>query len=281
MESSKKRTNEVWFTEESTDNLRLSLRLEREVFRKDSRYQSILVADTAEYGRMMVLDGAIQVTEKDEFFYHEMLVQVPMCSHPDPKKVLVVGGGDGGSLREVLRHKSVEKAALVDIDEEVLNASREYLPFLSCSMDDRRAEVLSMDAMVYMKDHKGQFDVVIVDATDPVDMASGLYEAEFYQDVFDSLKSGGFMSAHIESPVTDLSITVPAYRAMKEVFPSVCPYLGFMPTYPSGMWLYSVCSKGPDPLVPVRESPKGLRYYTSEIHRASFALPVFLKAVLE
>lgn len=281
MTSKERRKNEVWFTEESTDNLRLSLRLEREVFRKDTAYQSILVADTAEYGRMMALDGAIQVTEKDEFFYHEMMVHVALCSHPAPRKVLVVGGGDGGSLREVLRHKCVESAVLVDIDGEVIEAARKYLPFLSSAMDDPRAHIRTMDAMVYMKDHKGRFDVVIVDATDPVEMAKGLYQSPFYMDVRDALGEGGFMVTHIESPVTDAAITVPAYGAMKNVFPEVYPYLGFMPTYPSGMWLYALGSKGGDPSSPVREAPGGLRYYSSAVHKACFVLPPFLGRMLD
>ncbi len=281
MTSREKRRNEVWFTEESTDHLRLSLRLEGELLRKETPYQSILVADTAEYGRMMVLDGAIQVTERDEFFYHEMMVHVALCSHPDPRRVLIVGGGDGGSLREVVRHGSVEKAVLVDIDEEVIKASREFFPSLSSAMDDPRAEILSMDAMVYMKDHRGEFDVVIVDATDPVDMAAGLFRLPFYRDVWDAMGEGGFMATHIESPVTDAAVAVPAYRAMKEVFPGVYPYLGFMPTYPSGMWLYALGSKGHDPSSPVREAPGGLRYYSPAVHRASFALPPFLIEMLE
>ncbi|PIE55264.1 MAG: spermidine synthase [Dethiosulfovibrio peptidovorans] len=281
MTSREKRHNETWFTEESTKHLRLSLRITRELTRKETPYQSLLALETAEYGRMLVLDGAIQVTEKDEFCYHEMMAHVALCAHPDPKRVLIVGGGDGGSLREAVRHSSVEKAVLVDIDEEVMAASREFFPTLSCAMDDPKAELRPMDALVYMKEHQREFDVIIVDATDPVDMAAGLFKSPFYRDVFDALSDEGFMVAHIESPFTDAAIMIPAYRAMKEVFPAVYPYLGFMPTYPSGMWVYAAASKYHDPRTPLREAPEGLKYYTSEIHRASFALPPFLKDMLE
>ncbi|MEA3285433.1 MAG: polyamine aminopropyltransferase [Synergistota bacterium] len=281
MISREKRHNEVWFTEESTKHLRLSLRVTGELVRKETPYQSLLALETAEYGRMLVLDGAIQVTEKDEFCYHEMMAHVALCSHPNPKKVLIVGGGDGGSLREAVKHESVEKAVLVDIDEEVINTSREFFPTLSCAMDDPKAEIRPMDAMDYMKDHRGEFDVIIVDATDPVDMAAGLFQSPFYRDVWDALSDDGFMVTHIESPFTDAAIMVPAYRAMKEVFPSVHPYLGFMPTYPSGMWVYAIGSKRHDPSKPLRESPEGLKYYTSDVHKGSFALPPFLVEMLE
>lgn len=281
MISREKRHNEVWFTEESTKHLRLSLRVTEELVRKETPYQSLLALETAEYGRMLVLDGAIQVTEKDEFCYHEMMAHVALCSHPNPKKVLIVGGGDGGSLREAVKHESVEKAVLVDIDEEVINTSREFFPTLSCAMDDYKAEIKPMDAMVYMKDHRGEFDVIIVDATDPVDMAAGLFQSSFYRDVWDALSDDGFMVTHIESPFTDAAIMVPAYRAMKEVFPSVHPYLGFMPTYPSGMWVYAIGSKRHDPSKPLREAPEGLKYYTSDVHKGSFALPPFLVEMLE
>ncbi|MDD4837202.1 MAG: polyamine aminopropyltransferase [Dethiosulfovibrio sp.] len=281
MTSRDKRRNEVWFTEESTRDLRLSLRINGELVRKESPYQSIMALDTAEYGRMLVLDGAIQLTERDEFCYHEMMAHVALCSHPNPKKVLIVGGGDGGALREVVRHDSVEAAVLVDIDEEVINTSREYFPTVSCAMDHPKAEILPMDAMVYMKDHKGEFDVIIVDATDPVEMAAGLFQSPFYRDVWEALSDDGFMVTHIESPITDAAVMVPAYRAMKEVFPAVYPYLGFMPTYPSGMWLYAIGSKAHDPSEPVRKAPEGLRYYTPQIHRGSFAMPPFLSDMLD
>lgn len=281
MVSRDKRRNEVWFTEESTKDLRLSLRVRGELARKESPYQSIMALDTVEYGRMLVLDGAIQLTERDEFCYHEMMAHVALCSHPNPKRVLIVGGGDGGSLREVVRHESIEVAVLVDIDEEVINTSREHFPTVSCAMDHPKAEIRPMDAMVYMKDHKGEFDVIIVDATDPVDMAAGLFQSPFYRDVWDALSDDGFMVTHIESPFTDAAIMVPAYRAMKEVFPAVYPYLGFMPTYPSGMWLYAIGSKAHDPSEPIRKAPGGLKYYTSQIHRGSFALPPFLSEMLK
>lgn len=281
MEPRSRRTNETWFTEESSNDLRLSLRITKELMRKESRYQSILAVETAEYGRMMALDGAIQVTEKDEFCYHEMMAHVGICAHPKPEKVLVVGGGDGGSLREAVKHSSVKKVVMVDIDEEVINTSREYFPTLSCSMDDPKAEIHPMDALIYMKDHQGEFDVIIVDAPDPVDMAAGLFESPFYRDVYNALSDDGIMITHIESPFTDAQVTVPAYKAMKEVFPSVTPFLGFMPTYPSGMWLYVAASKKHDVKEPLREAPDGLKYYTSEIHRGCFALPPFVKDMLD
>ena len=175
MEIRQKRTNELWFTEEQSVNMKLSLRVSDVLLNITSPYQDILLIQTAEYGRMLVLDGAIQITERDEFCYSEMMAHVALCSHPSPKRVLIVGGGDGGVLREVLRHKCVEKATLVDIDEEVINASKKFLPTINVALEDPRADVRPMDAIEFIASSDDEFDVAIVDSTDPVEFAAGLF----------------------------------------------------------------------------------------------------------
>ena len=281
METRPKRFNELWLTEEQSPDMKLSLRVSEVLLNVKSPYQDILLVETGEYGRMMILDGAIQITERDEFCYSEMMAHVALSSHPDPRRVLIVGGGDGGVLREVLRHKSVEKATLIDIDEEVINASKRFLPTISAALEDPRADVKPMDAMVYIKAAKEEFDVAIVDSTDPVEFAAGLFESPFYRDIHNALKKDGMVVAQTESPFTDRNVVRDAFREMSSVFPVVRMYWGAMPTYPSGMWTYTVGSKNADPSAPLRPAPEGTKYYTSEIHRASFVLPPFVIDLLK
>lgn len=281
MDTRPKRFNELWITEEQSPDMKLSLRVSDVLLNVKSPYQDILLVDTGEYGRMMILDGAIQITERDEFCYSEMMAHVALSSHPDPKRVLIVGGGDGGVLREVLRHKNVEKATLIDIDEDVINASKRFLPTISAALEDPRADVKPMDAMVYIKAAKEEFDIAIVDSTDPVEFAAGLFESPFYRDIHTALKKDGMVVAQTESPFTDRNVVRDAFREMSSVFPVVRMYWGAMPTYPSGMWTYTVGSKTADPSVPLRPAPEGTKYYTSEIHRASFVLPPFVIDLLK
>jgi spermidine synthase len=280
VETRPKRRSELWFTEEQTRDMRLSLRVDGTLLHAQTPYQELAVLDTPEYGRMIVLDGAIQITERDEFCYSEMMAHVPLCAHPAPASVLIVGGGDGAVLREVLRHPCVERAVLVDIDEQVVEASRRFLPSVAASMDDPRAEVRCTDAIEYIRNAHGEFDVAIVDSTDPVDFAAGLFEAPFYRDLRQALREDGMVIAQTESPFSDASVVKGACDALRRVFPEVRLCWGAMPTYPTGMWTYTVGSSSYDPSVPVRSCPPGTRYYTPDVHRAAFALPAFLSELI-
>jgi spermidine synthase len=274
------RENDLWFTEEQTDGTRFSLRVARTLHQKKTPYQNLLVVDTMEYGRALILDGAIQLTERDEFCYSEMMAHVPLCSHPDPKRVLIVGGGDGAILREVLRHPSVELCTLIDIDREVIEASKKYLPSVSCALENPRADVRCMDALAYLETTSDRFDVAIVDSTDPVEFAAGLFQAPFYTHVKRILNPHGVLTELTESPFADTELMCQAIGEMRKVFPIVRMYWGVVPTYPSGMWTYGAASLAPDPALPLREI-QGTRYYTGEIHKAAFALPPFLKALIQ
>ena len=276
-----KRTNELWFTEEQSDHMKLSLRVTDVLLNLKSQYQDILLIQTEEYGKTLILDGAIQITERDEFCYSEMMAHVALCSHPSPKQVLIVGGGDGGVLREVIRHKGVEKATLVDIDEDVINASKKFLPTINVALEDPRADVRPMDAIQYIASCKDEFDVVIVDSTDPVEFAAGLFRAPFYKNIYKALKKDGMLVAQTESPFTDTSVVKGAFKEMNAVFPIVRMYWGAMPTYPSGMWTYTIGSKTVDPADTRRPAPEGTKYYTEDIHKAAFVLPPFVKDLLK
>ncbi len=274
-----KRTNELWLSEYSSDNLKLSMRVKDILHTERTPYQDLLIADTYEYGRVLMLDGAYQLTERDEFTYSEMMAHVPLCAHKNPENVLIIGGGDGAIMREVLKHECVKKCTLIDIDERVIECSKKYLPFAGCAFGDSRADVKCMDAMKYIRETPERYDVVIIDSTDPVDFAAGLFRADFYADVKKVMKADAMLSELTESPFVDRDLMTQAMRELRKVFPVVKMYWAVVPTYPSGMWTYGLASMGDDPCEPVREAAP-TRYYTNAIHRASFILPPFLAEII-
>ena len=271
-----KRFNDLWLSEYSTNNLKLSMRVKNVLHTEKTEYQDLLIVDTYEYGRALMLDGAYQLTERDEFTYSEMMAHVPLCAHKNPEKVLIIGGGDGAIMREVLKHNCVKKCTLIDIDKRVAECSQEFLPFAGNSFKDPRADFKCMDAMKFIKETSERFDVVIVDSTDPVDFAAGLFQANFYSDVKKIMNDDAMLSELTESPFTDTDLMTQAINEMRKVFPIVKLYWGVVPTYPSGMWTYGVASLKDEPSVPVRDV-KNTRWYTNEIHKNSFVLPPFLK----
>ena len=274
-----KRNNELWLSEYSTDNLKLSMRVKDLLHVEKTEYQDLLIADTHDYGRIMMLDGAYQLTERDEFTYSEMMDHVPLCAHKNPENVLIIGGGDGAIMREVLKHDCVKKCTLIDIDKRVAECSQKFLPFAGDSFKNPRADFKCMDAMKFIKETSERFDVVIVDSTDPVDFAAGLFQSPFYVDVKKIMNQGAMLSELTESPFIDRALMIQAIKEMKKVFPIVKMYWGVVPTYPSGMWTYGCASLVDDPAVPVR-NVENTKWYTNEIHKNSFVLPPFLQELI-
>jgi len=282
----------IWFTERD-ENVALSLRHTGDrLFSKQSPYQKVEILETYAYGRVLTLDGMIMTTEKDEYIYHEMIAHVPMLTHPNPERVLIIGGGDGGAAREVLRHKSVKSVDLVEIDEVVIEASRKYLPTIASAFGHPKLHVHIQDGIDYVKQLRDEtYDIVIVDSTDPVGPAEGLFKPSFYRDVYRCLKPDGIMVTQSESPTFNPPVFQELYQCYKEIFgrDNVHCYLVFIPTYPSGMWSFSFCSKGS--IHPVRDFDRlraeeftrshPLRYYHPDMHVASFVLPTFVKELLE
>src|SRR5690554_2104290 len=273
----------LWFTEEQTPRLSISCLVKETVYREKTKYQDLAVLDTYEYGRMLILDGVIMTTEADEFFYHEMLIHVALNTHPQPEQVLVIGGGDGGSVREVLKHPQIKRVVLAEIDEGVVQAAKKYLPSISRGLLDPRVMVEITDGLVYVKKHPAEFDIIIVDSTDPVGPAVGLFAREFYQDVSQALREEGIMVAQTESPVVNREMIRKIWANLKGIFPITRMYLGVVPTYPTGLWSYTLSSKGPNPLtVPVEElCSRETKYYTPQQHRAAFILPPFVQELLK
>lgn len=275
------RQTELWFTERQTDDVALSLRIAQTLLHEQTAWQELLVVETARYGRMLALDGAVQTTEKDEFIYHEMIGLVPVRSHPQPRRVAIVGGGDGGVVREVLKDPAVQQVTLVEIDPRVTEVARRYFPQIASGLDDPRVELRFEDGIAYIARLQQEVDVLIVDSTDPVGPATGLFGREFYQSAARALRPGGLLVAQTESPYLEPDIMSQALQAMAAVFPKTYLYLASVPTYPSGLWSFGVGSLGTDPRQPGARPLNGhTRYYNEDIHRAAFVLPTFVKELV-
>ncbi len=274
---------ELWYTEKQTENVGITCKVKGTLYSKQSQYQKINVIDTYQFGTMLVLDGTVQTTLVDEYIYHEMITHVPLNTHLDPKNVLVIGGGDGGSIREILKHKSVEKAVLVEIDKHVVEASKQFLPEISCALTDERCQVLVEDGIEYIRNHKDMYDVIIVDSTDPVGPAVNLFSKDFYISIYEALKDDGIFVAQTESPFYNQDLIRRVFSDIKGVFPITELYCASIPTYPSGYWSFTMGSKKYHPLNVQMDKAASLetRYYNAEIHKASFVLPNFVKTLLK
>jgi len=274
---------ELWFAERDTPDMEFSLRVRETLHREKTRYQDVAVLDTYQFGRMLVLDGIVQTTEKDEFIYHEMIAHVPLFTHPAPRTVLIIGGGDGGAAREALKHSEVERVDLVEIDRRVVEIAREYLPSIACAYDDERLNLIVGDGIEHARKADGDYDVIIVDSTDPVGPAVGLFTEEFYRSAHEALAEEGVMVAQTESPFTEPGLIERVYKAVAEVFPVARFYLADVPTYPCGTWGFTLGSKVHDPVTVPEERIRGVEtsYYSPAVHRRSFLLPPFVQRIIE
>ncbi len=274
----------VWITELHQKRVGLTVKVKQTLYSEESPFQRIDILDTYEFGRMLVLYGSIMTTEKDEFFYHEMISHVPLFAHPNPKNVLIIGGGDGGTLREVVRHKEIERAVMVEIDELVVEKCKEYLPSIAAGFDDPRAEVIFQDGLKFLDETNEKFDVIIVDGTDPVGPGVNLFKKNFYKNVYNTLKDDGIFVQQTESPIFHPHLIKPIYENLNPVFPNVKMYLTTVPTYPGFMWSFCYASKRYNPFDSFRkesadELSKQLKYYNSDIHRSAFSLPNFVREI--
>lgn len=245
-----------------------------------SEYQEILVLESPEFGKLLVLDGVVQLDEKYEFLYHEFLAHVPMYAHPNPENVLIVGGGDGGTLREVLKHEEVRRAVLVDIDREVIEVSKRFFPSLSRSFEDPRAIVINEDGYKYIQDCEEEFDVIIVDSTDPVGFAHVLTTEEFFRLAFRALREEGIFAAQTESLHYHLDMVVKTQKSLRKVFPVVDLYTSVVPIYAGYWWTYSIASKKHPVREPCRKVRANTKIYSEEMHRYAFLPTSFYERVL-
>ncbi|NLS44898.1 MAG: polyamine aminopropyltransferase [Firmicutes bacterium] len=271
----------LWFIEEQAPGMALALRTVGTVYREKTVYQDLAVIETVDAGKALVLDGCIMTSDMDEFIYHEMIAHVPACSHPFPEKVLVVGGGDGGSIREILKHKSVKQAVLSEIDERVIDAAKKYLPSTSCKLDDPRCCIMIGDGFLHVNNHPGEYDIILCDSTDPVGPGVVLFSEEFYRGVYDSLNDDGIFVAQTESPFYYKDLLSRVSRVLKKIFPIVRTYVTVMPTYPGALWTFTLASKKYDPVKNVRQVDLETKFYTTELHKASFVLPKMVKDIVD
>ena len=276
-----------WFHErgELWPGQAMSLKVKKVLDHHRSLYQDVLVFESESHGTVLVLDGVIQVTERDEHAYQEMIAHLPLYAHPNPKSVLVIGGGDGGVLREIARHPSVEDIVICEIDKDVIDVSKKYLPSLSCGYDDKRVTVHVMDGSKFMDEHQDSFDVIITDSSDPVGPASVLFETPFYNSMHKSLREGGIVCTQGECIWLHLDLIRPLIKSISRIYTDVGYAYTTIPTYPSGQIGFIVATKGRGPCskpsrAPSDEIQKELRYYTPELHEASFVLPAFAKRAI-
>jgi len=274
---------EIWFTEKQTDHYGITMKLKETYVREQTDFQDLAMVETEEWGTMLLLDGMVMTTDRDEFVYHEMVAHPALFTHPNPEHVLVVGGGDGGVIREILKHPKVKRAVLVDIDGKVIEYSKKYLPQIAVGLDDPRVEVIVNDGFMHIHDHKNTYDVIMVDSTEPVGPAVQLFTRGFYQGIYDSLKEDGLFVAQTDNPWFKADLIRSVSRDVKAVFPIVRTYWANVPTYPSGLWTFTMGSKKYDPLdVDESQIPElDTKYYSPRLHKAAFVLPKFVEELVK
>ena len=285
-------TRNIWFTQRN-DQIALSLRHKGDrLFCKVSPFQKVEIYQTEALGKVLVLDGKIACAEEDEYVYHEMIAHVPVFSHPNPRKVLVVGGGDGGTVRELLRHEQIEQIDLVEIDECVIEASKSFLPELASSLHNPRVDVRIEDGVKFAKSSpSAHYDIVIIDSDDPAGPSKGLFSESFYNEIYRLLRDDGIMITQSESPRYNQHIFADIFNCYKKIYGknNVYCYLMYLPSFPSGMWSFSFSSKGStNPLkyldmdkIDLFSEKNHLKYYDADIHKAAFQIPKFVLDILQ
>ena len=273
---------DMWLKEGQINNAAMTYRIKETLVTKSSKYQEIAILDTYALGRMLVLDGIVQTTIADEFVYHEMITHIPLFTHKNPKKVLVVGGGDGGAIREILKHPSVEKAVLCEIDEVVVEECIKYLPEISLELKNPKCEIFIGDGIKYVHEHKNQFDIIIVDSTDPFGTAEGLFEGSFYKEIYECLTVDGIFIAQTETPFYLPEVVKRVYNDANSIFPITKLFMAAIPTYPGGFWSFTIGSKKYNPetvdLSNTIDFPT--KYYTKRLHKSCFTLPRYIEDLI-
>jgi spermidine synthase len=281
----------VWFTDKD-ENIALSLRHTGNIlYSEQSPYQKIRVFESYAFGKTLTIDDMVMITEKDEFIYHEMIVHVPVFIHGNVKRALVIGGGDGGTIRELFRHKGIEEVVMVEIDEKVVEASKLHLPQLSCEFDNPKLELLIEDGIKYIAECNSEsFDLIIIDGSDPEGPAAGLFSHKFYEDCHRVLKEGGVLNLQSEGPMFNREAFLDLNKCTRAIFgeDSANCYLAYISTYPTGMWSFITAQKGQAldyskfdlTGAAIFSEQNKLQYYTPEMHFAAYALPPFVRQMI-
>jgi len=277
-----------WMIEEFFHNtFAMGFKVKKHLHSEQSKYQKIDVVETESVGKLLLLDGKTMVSEKDEFVYHEVVSHIPYMVSRNTKNVLIIGGGDGGVVREFVKHQDIERIDLVEIDERVIEVSKEYFPDCTSGLSDKRVRVLPEDGFAFIKRAKGEYDIIVVDSTDPVDFASGLFTDEFYQDVYNALTDEGIMMNQTENPFLDEFGIKNIYNNMRKIFPIVNSFSAPMLIYPGVYWTFGFSSKKYRPtdlnMAKISEMDKlqrSLKWYNMDWHKGAFAISNFHKTMI-
>lgn len=279
---------DLWFSEFHTPHVKLSIKVKEQLYHHKSPYQTIDIFDSYEFGRFLTLDGFMMLTEKDEFIYHEMIVHPAFAVHPNIQSVLVIGAGDGGTVRELTKYDTIQSIDLVEIDGAVIEACRQYLPQTASALDDPRVRLHIEDGLPFVRKQHQAYDLIIVDSTDPFGPGENLFTREFYGNCYHALKAQGILINQHESAFydQDRQAMQKAHKLLAKVFPVADLYQFHLPTYPSGAWLFGFASKGLDPIKDADHQTWSDRhiptsYYNPGIHQAAFALPTYVKELIQ
>ena len=279
---------EQWFYEYWTKNIRFGIKYKDHFLSKQTKFQKLDFYDSYELGKFFTLDDVMMANEKDEFIYHEMMIHTPLAVHPAVKDVLVIGGGDGGSVRELTKYPTIQTIDMVEIDEDVVRACQKHFTITAHKLTDPRVKLYFEDGLAFVKNSKKQYDLIVVDSTDPFGPGEGLFSMEFYQNCYHILRQDGILVNQHESPYFDntkLEMSR-AHKKITSIFPIATVYQAYIPTYPSGHWLFGFASKQYDPIKDFSpnvslQASFGLKYYNTEIHKASFVLPNYVDKALQ
>ncbi|MFC1919736.1 polyamine aminopropyltransferase [Chloroflexota bacterium] len=253
--------------------IKYSYSLERILCQRRGQYGEIQIAEHNYFGKMLILNGVVQLTERDEYLYHEMLAHVPLHSHPNPSNILIIGGGDGGTLREVLKHRQVKKVLVAEIDSDVIKVSIDFLPSLSSGFSDPRTEVVIKNGAEFISQLREVYDIILIDCTDPIGPAESLFTIEFLKNAYKALKVDGILAAQTESLHFHLDFVRQVQNRLKQVFPIIDLYTASIATYAGNWWTFSIASKQSNPREPVRKCDICTRFYADDVHHNAFIVP--------
>jgi len=280
---------QLTFTEQHTPTVGLQIQVDRQLYSEQSPFQRIDIFDSPAFGRFLTLDGYMMLTERDEFIYHEMMTHAPLAVLQErAQDILVIGGGDGGCVRELCRYPHIKRIDLVEIDKRVVEVCREYLPFVSCSLDDPRVHIYYQDGLKYIRRKENEYDLILIDSTDPFGPGEGLFTMEFYGNCYQALRPDGVLVNQHESPFypEDARACQRAHRNIVHSFELSRLFQAHIPTYPSGHWLFGFSSRGIHPVHDL--DPRwwnslrlDTRYYNTNLHKGAFYLPNYVQHLLE
>lgn len=277
---------ELWFSELHSETARHTMKIKEHLCSVKSEYQKLDILDTYDYGRILVLDGVLMITEKDEFIYHEMVTHLPMAVNPKIEKVLVIGAGDGGTVSQLVKYKTIKEITMIEIDELVVRKCIEYFPHLTKGFKDERVTIKFEDGLKAVRKIKDYYDLIIVDSTDPFGPGEGLFAKEFYGNCYNALNENGILINQHESPFYDQykDMVTKMHQRISSFFDICQVYQAHIPTYPSGHWLFGFASKkfkGDVVDSAWKDFKIECKYYNEELHKGSFALPNYVKELIK